>query len=128
MGYFLSYSDPHVGNPLLAFIPSREPCFHLGVSNLRNTVVSPLDFPVGLVDDTIQHTNTFAYVEIANENSTKHCYTESDGSSHDTTPDEILRFMGLLIYFGFDEVRFVLEHNNSVPQLLSKIFHVQDAV
>ena len=51
----------------------------------------------------------------------------------ETTPDEILRLIGLLIYFGFFDVKggggkVVLEHNNFFPQPLGKIFHVQDAV
>ena len=110
VGSFLSYNDPDVGNPLPAFTPSREPGFHLGVQNLRDTLVSPLDFfqlhfTPGLVDDIVQHTNAYAYFEIAKENSTKSCYTESDGSWQDTTPDEILRLIGLLIYFGFVDVK-----------------------
>ena len=110
MGSSLSYNDSDVGNPLPVFAPRREPGFHLGVQNLRNTLVSPLDFfqlyfTPGLVDDIVQHTNANAYIEVAKENSTKRCYTESDGSWQDTTPDEILRLISLLIYFGFVGVK-----------------------
>ena len=92
---YLSYSD-------FFFTPTREPGLHLGVPNLRNTLVRPLDFfqlyfTPGLVDDIVEHTDTDAYIEIAKENSTKRSYTEPDGSWHDTTPNEILRLIGLLI-------------------------------
>ena len=72
--------------------------------------MSPLDFfqlyfTPGLVDDIVQHTNAYAYIEVANENSNKRCYTGSARSWRDTTPDEILRLIGLLIYFGFVDVK-----------------------
>ena len=85
VGCSLSYHDSDVGNPLPAFTPRREPGFHLGIQNLRNTLVSPLDFfqlyfmPV-LVDEIVQHTNAYAYIEVAKENSNKRCNTECDGS------------------------------------------------
>ena len=53
----------------------------------------------------VQHTNAYAYIEVAKENSNKRCYTGSGESWRDTTPDEILRLIGLLIYFGFVEVK-----------------------
>ena len=85
VGCSLSYHDSDVGNPLPAFTPRREPGFHLGIQNLRNTLVSPLDFfqlyfmPV-LVDEMVQHTNPYACIEVAKENSNKCCNTECDGS------------------------------------------------
>ena len=85
VGCSLSYHDSDVGNPLPAFTPRREPGFHLGIQNLRNTLVSPLDFfqlyfmPV-LVDEIVQHRNAYAYIEVAKENSKKRCNTECDGS------------------------------------------------
>ena len=85
VGCSLSYHDSDVGNPLPAFTPRREPGFHLGILNLRNTLVSPLDFfqlyfmPV-LVDEIVQHTNPYACIEVAKENSNKRCNTECDGS------------------------------------------------
>ena len=80
------------------------------VQSLRNTLLSPLDFfqlysTPGLVDDIVQHTNAYAYIEVAKENSNKRCYTGYAGSWRDTTPDEILRLIGLLIYFGFVDVK-----------------------
>ena len=57
------------------------------------------------MDDIVQHTNAYAYIEVAKENSNKRCYTGSDGSWRDTAPDEILRLIGLLIYFGFVDVK-----------------------
>ena len=57
----------------------------LGFKSLENTLVSPLDFfelyfmPV-LVDEIVQHTNAYAYIEVAKENSNKRCNTECDGS------------------------------------------------
>ena len=69
VGCSLSYHDSDVGNPLPAFTPRREPGFHLWISNLRNTLVNPLDFfqsyfmPV-LVDKIVQQTNTYAYIEV----------------------------------------------------------------
>ena len=56
-----------------------------------------LYFMPGLVSNIVQHTNAYAYIKVAKENSTKHCYMESDGCWGDTTPDEILRLIGLLI-------------------------------
>ncbi|XP_067030604.1 uncharacterized protein [Acropora muricata] len=82
VGCSLSYHDSDVGNPLPAFTPRREPGFHL---RIQNTLVSPLDFfqlyfmPV-LVDEIVQHTNAYAYIEVAKENSNKRCNTECDGS------------------------------------------------
>ena len=110
VGSSLSYNDSDVGNTLPAFTPRSEPGFHLGVQSLRNTLVSPLDFfhmyfTPGLVDDIVQHTNTYAYIAVANENSSKRYYTESDWSWRDTTPDDILRLIGLLIYFGFVDIK-----------------------
>ena len=110
VGSSFSYNDSDVGNPLPALTPRRELGFHLGVQNLRNKVVSPLDFlhlyfKPRLVDDIVQHANAYAYIEVAKENSTKYCYTESDGSWRETTHDEILRLIGLLIYFGFVDVQ-----------------------
>ena len=70
-----------------------------GFQNLRNTLVSPLDFfqlyfmPV-FVDEIVQHTNAYAYMEVAKENSNKRCNTT-----------KILRLIGLLIYFGFVDVK-----------------------
>ena len=64
VGCSLSYHDSDVRNPLPAFTPRREPGFHLGIQNLKNTLVSPLDFfqlyfmPV-LVDEIVQHTNAY---------------------------------------------------------------------
>ena len=110
VGSYLSYNDPDVRNPLPAFTPSREPGVHLGVPNLRNTMVSALDFfqlyfTPGLVDEIVQQTNTYAYIQIAKENSNKLCYSESDGSWRDATPNEILRLIGILIYFGIVSVK-----------------------
>ena len=110
VGCSLSYPDSDVGNPLPAFTPRREPGFHLGIQNLRNTLASPLDFfqlyfmPV-LVDEIVQHMNAYAYIEVAKENSNKRWNTECDESWRDTTPDEILKLLGLLIYFGFVGVK-----------------------
>ena len=110
MGCSLSYHDSDVGDPLPAFTPRKEPGFHLGIQNLRNTLASPLDFfqlyfmPV-LVDEIVQHMNAYAYIEVAKENSNKRCNTECEESWRDTTPDEILRLLGLLIYFGFVDVK-----------------------
>ncbi|XP_015754845.1 PREDICTED: piggyBac transposable element-derived protein 4-like [Acropora digitifera] len=115
VGSYLSYDDPDVGNPLPAFTPppftpSREPGFHPEVPHLRNRFVSPLDFfqlyfTPGLVDEIVEHTNTYAYIEVAKEDSSKLCYTEADGSWRDTSPNEILKLIGLLIYFGFVNVK-----------------------
>ena len=115
VGSNLSYDDPDVGNPLPAFTPppftpSREPGFHPEVPHIRNRFVSPLDFfqlyfTPGLVDEIVEHTNTYAYIEVAKEDSSKLCYTEADGSWRDTSPNEILKLIGLLIYFGFVNVK-----------------------
>ena len=92
VGSSLFYHDSHVGHSLPAFTPRREAGFQLRVQNLTNTLVSPLDFfqmyfTPGLVDDIVPHTNAYAYIEVAKQNSNKRCYTGSDGSWRDTTPD-----------------------------------------
>ena len=120
---YLSYNDPDVRNPLPAFTPSREPGIHLGVPNLRNTMVSALDFfqlyfTPGLVDEIVQHTNTYAYIEIAKENSKKLCCTESDGGWCDTNPNEILRLIGILIYFGMVPLKGPSDYYWSTATLL----------
>ncbi|XP_015758763.1 PREDICTED: uncharacterized protein LOC107338028 [Acropora digitifera] len=123
VGSYLSYNDPDVRNPLPAFTPSREPGIHLGVPNLRNTMVSALDFfqlyfTPGLVDEIVQHTNAYAYIEIAKENSKKLGYTESDGSWCDTNPNEILRLIGILIYFGMVPLKGPSDYYWSTATLL----------
>ena len=70
VGCSLSYHDSDVGNPLPAFTPRREPGFHLRIQNLRNTLVRPLDFfqlysMAVLVDEIVQHTNAYAYIEVS---------------------------------------------------------------
>ncbi|XP_020603908.1 piggyBac transposable element-derived protein 4-like [Orbicella faveolata] len=112
--HFLSYDDPDVGNPLPGFTPppftpSREPGVHLEGPNLRNKMVKALDFfklyfTDELVGDIVQHTNTYAYIQLGDENSQHRSYGESDGSWRDTTPEEMLRFIALLIYFGLVRV------------------------
>ena len=112
--HFLSYDDPDVGNPLPAFTPPpftprREPGVHLEGPNLRNTMVKALDFfqlyfTAELVGDIVRHTNTYAYIKLGEENSQHTTYGESDGSWRDTTPEEILRLIALLIYFGLVKV------------------------
>ena len=57
------------------------------------------------MDEIVQHTNPYAYIEVAKENSNKRCNTECDGSWWDTTPAEILMLIGLLVYFGFVDVK-----------------------
>ena len=112
--HFLSYGDTDVGNPLPDFTPPpftpiREPGVHIEGPHLRNTMVKALDFfqlyfTGELVGNIVQHTNTYAYIQLADENSKHQSYAASDGSWRDTTPDEILRLIALLIYFGLVKV------------------------
>ena len=112
--HFLSYDDPDVGNPLPGFTPppftpSREPGVHLEGPNLRNRMGRALDFfklffTDELVGNIVQHTNTYAYIQLGDENSQLLCHGQSDGSWRDTTPGEILRLVALLIYFGLVKV------------------------
>ena len=112
--HFLSYDDTDVGNPLPDFTPPpftpiREPGVHIEGPHLRNTMVKALDFfqlyfTGELVGNIVQHTNTYAYIQLADENSKHQSYAASDGSWRDTTPDEILRLIALLIYFGLVKV------------------------
>ena len=54
------------------FTPSREPGVHLEGPNLRNKMVKALDFfklyfTDELVGDIVQHTNTYAYIQLGDE-------------------------------------------------------------
>ena len=77
-----------------------------------------LYFTPGLVDEIVQHTNAYAYIEIAKENSKKLGYTESDGSWCDTNPNEILRLIGILIYFGMVPLKGPSDYYWSTATLL----------
>ena len=57
-----------------------------------------LFFTAEMVESIVLHTNTYAYLHIA-EGGYK-CYTRPDGSWQETTSEEILRLIALLIYFG----------------------------
>ena len=104
---FLSYDDPDLGNPPQypqpQFTPVRPPGIHLEGPLLRNSMVKPLHFfqlffTAEMVESIVLHTNTYAYLHIA-EGGYK-CYTRPDGSWQETTSEEILRLIALLIYFG----------------------------
>ena len=108
---FLSYDDMDEGNPPafppLAFNPVREPGVHFEGPLLRNKMTRAVDFfhlffTAEMVNSIVVHTNSYAYVKIADGTYTS--YTQSDGSWKDTTPDEINRLMALLIYFGLVKV------------------------
>ena len=112
--HFLSYDDPDVGTPLPAFTPPpftprREPGVHLEGPNPRNTNARALDFfqlyfTNELVWDIVRDTNTYAYIKLG----VLVCLTISPRSVfcwQETTPDEILKLIALLIYFGL--VKFV---------------------
>ena len=76
-----------------------------------------------LVDEIVQHMNAYAYIEAAKENSIKRCNTECDGNWSDTTPAEVLMLIGLLIYFGFVDVKGSanLVYVNFTPSYFSEV-------
>ena len=102
-GHFLSYSDTGVGNPLPdftppTFTPIREPGVHIEGPHLRNTMVKALDFfqlffTGELVGSIVQHTNTCACIQLADENNKHQSYAESYGSGR-ILP--LMKFLGLL--------------------------------
>jgi len=108
--HFLSYDDPDPRNPIPAFTPptftpNRVPGVHLEAPNLRNTMSNALAFfklyfTDELLGDIVRHTNSYAYIRFTDENHRLQDYMEPDGSWRDTTPEEILKLIALLIYFG----------------------------
>ena len=52
----------------------------------------------------VQDTKSCAYIKFEEEDSKHQSYRELDGSWRDTTPEEILRLIAPLIYFGLVKV------------------------
>ena len=74
-----------------------------------------------MVDKTVLHTNTYAYIHITSKK-----YTNLDESWKETTSDEIFRLIALLIYFGLVKVTGeVLEYINSLPRTVGSSHHAQ---
>lgn len=55
---------------------------------------------VKLVTKMCESTNKYAWTHIHD----KHTYAERDGSWKDVAPDELMKFIGLLIYMGIVQV------------------------
>ena len=107
---YKSYDDPDVGNPPLAFTPSRLPGIHFGRPLLRNAMTKAVDFfylffTVDMINNICEHTNSYALEHIFEGH--YQSYAKADGSWQDVTPDEIKRVIALLIYFGLVKVGIV---------------------
>ena len=112
---------PHHLSPLVGNLVST--------TNLGNTMVKALDlfklhFTDDLIGDIVKHTNTYAYIKLGEENSQHRSYRESNRGWWETTPEEILRLIALLIYFGL--VRVVGDAVNIGALLLYTMVSGQD--
>ena len=102
-----SYDDPDPGNPPLLFTPRRPAGLHFGQPLLRNTMNRAVDFlnlffTVELINDIVEHTNSYAYTHIME--GSHRFYAQQDGSWKELTADEIRRMIAILIYFGLVKV------------------------
>lgn len=102
-----SYADLDVGNNLPAFKPTRPPGVYFKPVFLRNRMTTAAEFfhlyfTVEMIDSIVSHTNSYAYTKIAEGSCNS--YTKADGSWEETTPDEINRFIGILIYFSLVKI------------------------
>jgi len=63
-----------------------------------------LFFTAELITSICQHTNSYAMANIAN----KQLYTDKDGAWQEATPEEMGRFIALILYCGLVDV--ILEY------------------
>ena len=102
-----SYDDPDVRNTLPPFKPRRQPGIHFGRMVLREKLTTELEFfklffTTEIVTSIATHTNTYAFVKIAEGGYLS--YTKSDGSWEETSAAEIYKLVALMIYFGLVKV------------------------
>ncbi|XP_029183653.1 piggyBac transposable element-derived protein 4-like isoform X3 [Acropora millepora] len=115
-----SYHDEDQGNPQLPFTPMRLAGIHFGRPLLRNAMTKAVEFfnlffTVELVNNIVNHTNSFAYEQaMAGSHQT---YTREDGSWQEVTANEIRRLIALLIYFGLMRASDSVDNYWSVKSL-----------
>ena len=116
---FKSYNDPDVPNVLPAFQPARPVGVHLDQPFLRATMTTALEFfrlffTIEMVKSIVLHTNSYAVQKLSA--GTHHTYATSDGFWRDTTEDEIMKVIALLIYFGLVRARWARVSLKDAPE------------
>jgi len=99
------YDVPDVTNQLPNFTPNRPSGLHFEIPILRGAMTSALDFfklffTSELITSICQHTNSYAWANIANKQS----FADKDGAWQETTPEEMGRFFALILYCGLVDV------------------------
>ena len=97
------YDDVDEPNTDIPFQPSRPPGFCMAAPVLRNHMTRAIDFfylffIVELFQQIAEFTSLYAFTKVADEH--KKTYVEADGSWLATTPDEIQKLVGMILYFG----------------------------
>ena len=120
-----SYDDADEGNPQLPFTPTRPAGVHFGRPLLRNAMTRAVDFfnlffTVELVNNIVNHTNSYAYEQAMA--GSHQSYTKNDGSWQEVTSDEIRRLIALLIYFGLIRVSHTVDNYWSIKSLYNGLW------
>lgn len=102
---YKSYDDLDTGNQLPPFCPTRHPGLHLDFPVLRGEMTRALDFfklffTDALLLEICTHTNNYAYEAVTR----KQYYGDRHGAWKDTSPEEILLLISLILYFGLVNV------------------------
>ena len=83
-------------------MPIRQPGIHIGNQRLTKALdFFKLFFTIELVNTMCNHTNVFAWMEILN----KPTYGDSTGAWSEVTVEEMYRFIAVLIFMGFVDVK-----------------------
>lgn len=114
-------SYPDVGNNLPAFTPSHQVGTHFGQCPLHNNMTKAVDFvnlfiTVDMINTICRNTNSYANEHIFE--GTHQTYPKSDGSWEDVTPDEIKKFIALLIYFVLWRLSVMLKNRVKGPYIM----------
>lgn len=100
-----SYDDPDTPNRIPPFTPQRQPGLHLNIPIRRGTMTKAIDFfmlffTMELFNDICRHTNTYGWIHVGS----KSYYGDKDGAWIETCPEELQKFIALLLYFGLVRV------------------------
>lgn len=98
---YQSYDDPDTANQLPQFAPRRQPGLHLIGPVLRGAMTRAVDFfhlfiTVDLLQEISMHTNPYGWATIAE----KSYYGDKEGAWKETNPEEIEKFIALILYCG----------------------------
>ncbi|XP_062393486.1 piggyBac transposable element-derived protein 4-like [Sardina pilchardus] len=101
-----SYDDSDMPNQLPSFRPVRQPGVHLDAQVTRSAMTKAIDFFKLFFTDALllqicTYTNAYAWEQILR----KPYYGGKDGTWKETSPDELLRLMALVMFCGLVPVR-----------------------